>query len=279
MQYDIESFDITQVYHYMESAPQIAPIMQYMTGKLSSKSNLSMALLPDMSPDLNTLNGDFAVAIPFAKIVNLPALQQIASITKLSQLQNLEASNINTKMSFVNGKMLVQPMNFKANNLNIGLQGMQGLDKSIDYKMAVDVPFSQLGDATSIVNGLISKFKVPFIGNINPETIRLNLNIKGFFDKPQVSLGAPEILSGGKAASASTVAIDAVKKVGEDVKAQALKTADSLKNAALNEAQKQADILKKQAEDKANELKKKAEDEINKKKDDVLKELKKKLPW
>jgi hypothetical protein len=277
--YDIESFDINQVYNYMESAPKLAPIMKYMTGKLSSSSNLTMSLLPDMSPDLNTLNGDFTVSIPVAKVIDLPVLQQIAGVTKLSQLNNLEATNIKANMSFDNGRIVLQPTRFKANNLDVILSGFQGLDKSIDYKMGVDVPFSQLGGASSVVTGLISKFKLPFIGNINPETIRLNLNVKGFFDKPQISLGAPEILSGGKPADAKTVAVDAVKKVGEDIKNQALKTADSMKNVAIQEANKKVDEVKKEAEKKVEEVKKKAEEEVNKKKDELLNELKKKLPW
>lgn len=277
--YDIQSFDINEVYTYMESAPKLAPIMKYMTGKLSSNSNLTMNLLPDMSPDLNTLNGDFSVGIPFAKVVDVPALSQIVQLTKLSQLNNLEATNIKANMSFDKGRVILQPTKFKANDMDINIAGMQGLDKSLDYKMAVDVPFSKLGNASSVVNGLISKFNIPFIGNINPETIRLNINIKGFFDKPQVSLGAPEILSGGKPADAKTVATDAVKKVGEDIKKQAEKTVDSFKQAAIKEVEKKTDEVKKEAEKRVEEAKKKAEEEVNKKKDELLNELKKKLPW
>lgn len=277
--YDIESFDINQVYNYMESAPKLAPIMKFMTGKLSSSSNLTMSLLPDLSPDLNTLNGDFTVAIPVAKVVGLPVLQQIASVTKLNQLNNLEATNIKANMSFDNGRIVLQPTKFKANNLDMTLGGFQGLDKSIDYKMAVDVPFSQLGNAASVVNGLVSKFNLPFLGNVNPETIRLNLNIKGFFDKPQISLGAPEVISGGKPTDAKGAALDAVKKTGEDLKNQAIKTADSMKNAVIQEANKKVDEAKQEAERRVEEAKKKAEEEVNKKKDELLNELKKKLPW
>jgi len=130
-----------------------------------------------------------------------------------------------------------------------------------------------------VVNGLISKFKVPFIGNVNPETVRLNLNVKGFFDKPTVALGKPELLSGGKAATADAMLKDAAVNAVNDAKNAALQKADSLKNALQTEAQKKADELKKQAEDKANELKKQAEDEVKKKKDELLEGIKKKLPW
>ena len=145
--------------------------------------------------------------------------------------------------------------------------------------MGVDVPFSQLGNASSVVTGLILKFKLPFIGNVNPETIRLNLNVKGFFDKPTISLGAPEILSGGQPTDAKGAALDAAMKAGEDFKNQALKTADSFKNQAIQEANKKIDEAKKEAEKRIEEAKKKAEEEVNKKKEDLINELKKKLPW
>lgn len=277
--YNVQNFDMKQVYDYMECAPKIAPILNYMTGSLSSESNLTMQLLPDMSPNLNTLNGDFSIDIPSTRIVNLPILNQVAQVTKLSQLSNLEINNIKTKLSFQNGRAIVQPFNFKANNLNLGIQGSQGLDKSLDYIMAVDVPFSQLGSAAGLVTGLVSKYKLPFLGNVNPETIRLNLNVKGFFDKPAVSLGKPEFLTGGKAASPEGAVGDAVKSNVDALKNQAAKTADSMRNAIQDEAHRKAEELRKQGEDKANELKKKAEDEVNSKKEDLLNELKKKLPW
>ena len=266
--YDISSFDINAVYNYMECAPTIAPIMKYMNGKLSSKSQLSMSLTPDMSPDLQTINGDFSLAIPIAKVVNLPILNQVAQVTKLNMLQNIEASNIQANLSFDNGRIILQPTAFKTNDMDMMISGLQGLDKSIDYKMAIDVPFSKLGNASSVVNSLISKYHIPFIGNVQPEKVRIHTNIKGFFDKPVVTLGAPEILSNGKTADAKTMAVDAVKKVGDDIKNQAIKTADSLKNQAI-----------KEAETKINEVKKRAEEEANKKKDELLNELKKKLPW
>ena len=114
---------------------------------------------------------------------------------------------------------------------------------------------------------------------MNPETIRLNLNIKGFFDKPAITLGAPEILSGGQPTDVKGAALDAVKKAGEDFKNQALKTADSFKNQAIQEANKKIDEAKKEAEKRIEEAKKKAEEEVNKKKEDLINELKKKLPW
>jgi hypothetical protein len=223
-----------------------------------------------MSPDLMTTSGDFSASIPLAKVVGLPALDKIAELTKLSQLKNLEVNNINANLSIDKGKILLQPVNFNANNMKMGLQGAQGLDKSLDYKMSIDVPFSQLGPANSVVDGLLGKVNLPFLGQIKPEKVRLNLNIKGFFDKPQISLGTPEMLKGDGSTTTSptNAAIDMAKQKGEELKNTALKAADS--------AKKQ---IQKEVEKKVDETKKQVEQEVEKKKNELMDGLRKKLPW
>lgn len=270
LNYNIQSFDMKKVFENVESAKKLAPIMQFMTGSVSSKSSITTSLLPDMSPDLMTTSGDFSASIPLAKVVGLPALDKIAELTKLSQLKNLEVNNINANLSIDKGKILLQPVNFNANNMKMGLQGAQGLDKSLDYKMSIDVPFSQLGPANSVVDGLLGKVNLPFLGQIKPEKVRLNLNIKGFFDKPQISLGTPEMLKGdgSTATSPTNAAIDMAKQKGEELKNTAIKAADS--------AKKQ---IQKEVEKKVDETKKQVEQEVEKKKNELMDGLRKKLPW
>lgn len=278
--YSIQNFDIKQTFEQMESAKKLGPILNYMSGSLSSESDLKMTLLPDMSPDLNSLNGDMSVNIPFTKIVDVPAMNQIAQVTKLSQLNQLELSNVKANLSFMNGAMVVKPFTVKLKDLDMKIQGVQGLNKSINYDLALDIPFSKLGNASSVVSNLTSKFNLPFIGNVSPEMVRLHIKVGGFFDKPTVSLGKPELSFNGKPASTPDAIVkETVNKTVEDVKNKAVHTADSLKNAAINEANRKAEELRKQAEEKANELKRKAGEEVNKKKEDLLNELKKKLPW
>jgi hypothetical protein len=267
--YQIQNFDLNQTCNYMESARKLAPIIKYMSGTVSSTSNLTCSLLPDLSPDLNTVNGDLNASIPLSRIVGLPVMDQIANLTKLSQLKNLEVKNVQANLSISKGRIILQPVKFSSNNIKMGLQGSQGLDKSMDYNLSIDVPFSQLGPASGVVDGLLGKVNLPFLNQLKPEIVRMNIKIKGVFEKPQLALGTPQMLKGdGSEASGSSNALDKVKEKGDELKNEAIKRADTLKQQVQKEVEKKVD-----------ETKQKLEEEVNKKKDELLDNLKKKLPW
>ena len=270
LNYDIKYLNLTQVFNQVESAQKIAPLFKYMDGFISSKSNISTELLPDLSPNLNTMNGNFTVNIPLAKVTNAPLLQKIADISKLNQLQNLEIQNVNANVKVEKGRVILNPLQFKANNMNMSLGGSHGIDQSMDYKLGVDVPFEQLGPANNVVNGLLSKVKLPFLNQIKPEIVRMNINMKGMFDKPNINLGTPELIKkdGSTSSNATESVVNDLKEKGEQAKKDLIQKADTLK-----------ENIKKEVDQKVEETKKQVEEEVNKKKNEVLDKLKKKLPW
>ena len=270
LNYDVKSLNLTQVFNQVESAQKIAPLFKYMDGFISSKSNISTELLPDLSPNLNTMNGNFTVQIPLAKVNNAPLLQKIAEVSRLNQLQNLEIQNINANVKIENGRVILNPLQFKANNMNMSLGGSHGIDQSMDYKLGVDVPFEQLGPANTVVNGLLSKVNLPFLNQIKPEIVRMNINMKGMFDKPNINLGTPEFIKkdGSTSSNATESVVNDLKEKGAQAKKDLIQKADTIK-----------ENIKKEVDQKVEETKKQVEEEVNKKKNEVLDKLKKKLPW
>jgi hypothetical protein len=270
LNYDVKSLNLTQVFNQVESAQKIAPLFKYMDGFISSKSNISTELLPDLSPNLNTMNGNFTVQIPLAKVNNAPLLQKIAEVSRLNQLQNLEIQNINANVKIEKGRVILNPLQFKANNMNMSLGGSHGIDQSMDYKLGVDVPFEQLGPANTVVNGLLSKVNLPFLNQIKPEIVRMNINMKGMFDKPNINLGTPEFIKkdGSTSSNATESVVNDLKEKGAQAKKDLILKADTIK-----------ENIKKEVDKKVEETKKQVEEEVNKKKNEVLDKLKKKLPW
>ena len=270
LNYDVKSLNLTQVFNQVESAQKIAPLFKYMDGFISSKSNISTELLPDLSPNLNTMNGNFTVQIPLAKVNNAPLLQKIAEVSRLNQLQNLEIQNINANVKIEKGRVILNPLQFKANNMNMSLGGSHGIDQSMDYKLGVDVPFEQLGPANTVVNGLLSKVNLPFLNQIKPEIVRMNINMKGMFDKPNINLGTPEFIKkdGSTSSNATESVVNDLKEKGAQAKKDLIQKADTIK-----------ENIKKEVDQKVEETKKQVEEEVNKKKNEVLDKLKKKLPW
>ncbi|MCC6583068.1 MAG: AsmA family protein [Chitinophagales bacterium] len=232
--YNIQNFDVQEVYKFVGTMQKAAPIMKYVNGTFGSNMNMQMAILPDLSPDLKTLNGTAGFKMPLANIKGVPALQKIVEQTKLKQLENLRIENLDIKTTVANGRILVAPFETKVNNLKMVVSGSQGIaDQSMDYTVAIDVPWKELGQASSFAQGLLAKNPIPKLNNMVPEIIRINLKVGGTFNKPTVNVGKPDATAGNATLK------DAVKEQAqqqiEQVKEQAKQTLDTIKTQVKEE--------------------------------------------
>lgn len=270
--YNITGFDMRQVFTQVESAKKLAPILQYVQGTFSSDMNISTKINADLSPDLNSTNGTAKFMIPSASISNVPLLNNIASVTKLSQLNNLSLSNTEMSLNIQNGRIHIQPFNFKSGNTNMVISGSQGLDQSIDYKMAIDVPWEELGAASGMVDNLLKGSPIAGLaGNLKPEKIRLNLLVGGTFNKPSVKMGKPEAIKGNGQTTGNTVQ-NMVQQQIDDTKAKAEEAAQKALDSARRAAEQKAEQIKQEAQ-------RQAQQKIEEQKTKVIDQLKKKLPW
>lgn len=232
--YNIQNFDVQEVYKFVGTMQKAAPIMKYVNGTFGSNMNMQMAILPDLSPDLKTLNGSAGFKMPLANIKGVPVLQKIVEQTKLKQLENLRIENLDIKTTVANGRILVAPFETKVNNLKMVVSGSQGIaDQSMDYTVAIDVPWKELGQASSFAQGLLAKNPIPKLNNMVPEIIRINLKVGGTFNKPTVNVGKPDATAGNATLK------DAVKEQAqqqiEQVKEQAKQTLDTIKTQVKEE--------------------------------------------
>jgi hypothetical protein len=99
--YNINNFDIQEVYKYVGAMKQAAPIMKFVSGVFLSNMNMKMSLNPDLSPDLKSLNGTAGFKMPLANVKGVPALQKIIEQTKLKQLENLKIENLDIKTTLL----------------------------------------------------------------------------------------------------------------------------------------------------------------------------------
>jgi hypothetical protein len=108
----------------------------------------------------------------------------------------------------------------------------------MDYVMATTVPTSVLGgQANAVIGGLISQANSLGANFSAGDKIKLDVLIKGTFDKPKIT---PSF--GGSAGGASPT---------ENLKAAAEAEFNKQKNELEKKAREEADKLKKQAEDRA----------------------------
>jgi hypothetical protein len=236
--YSISNFDMGQVFDFVGAMKKLAPVMKYVKGTFNSNSEINANINPDLSPDLKTLNGSGTFSIPSAIVTDLPALKRIIELTKLTQLSNLKVENLSVKATVANGRVIVDPFDLKIKTLKMTVGGSQGLDQSMDYTIAIDVPWKELGQASTFAQGLLAKNPIPGLNKMVPEVIRLNVKVGGFFNKPVIGMGKPE--AGYSGNTLKDNAKQNIQQQVQQVKEAAKASVDSLKESAK---QKLQDIL------------------------------------
>lgn len=275
LKYSIQNFDIQQVYKYVGTMQSAAPIMKFITGSFMSNMNIQTKLNPDLSPDLNSINGTASFKMPLANVKGVPALQKIVEQTKLKQLENLRIENLDIHTTINNGRILVAPFETKVNNLKMTIGGSQGLDQTMDYAVAIDVPWKELGQASSFATGLLAKNPIPQLNNMVPEIFRINLKVGGTFSNPVITVGKPDGTIAGSTMKdvVKEQVQQQVEQLKEEVKEQAKQTLDTLKNQVKEEAKQQLqNLLSGNKTDSS-------QSNIQFQKDSLKNSLKNLLPW
>ncbi len=266
--YAINNFDFQKTYQAVGMSEKLAPVIKYVQGNFSSDLKGEGKLNPDMSVDYNSLKGDGKVSIPTAKLVGMPILEKVQQVAKIPALQNLQLTNAYTVIQFKDGKVKVDPTDFKfGNGYNVNVSGSNGFDQSIDYDMRMDVPSKELGAATALAQSYLSK--IPGLGAAMPDIISFTFKVTGTASSPKVSLS--KVGAGAGGSSVKDMAKNAVEDLTKKAEAEAKAKAEELKQQAEQQARDAVDKAKKEAEQRAKEAADKAKKEAEKKAREIFK--------
>ena len=184
MNLDLQKVDIEQSFGQLDFLKYIAPIAKTLKGDINTVIKLSGQLNEDLTPNLTTLVGD-----AFAKIIsaevntnNSPLLSKLTENLSFLNVDKMNLKDVATNLTFSDGKIDIKPFDFMVEGVKITAGGSHGLDKSIDYKLAMDVPAKYLG---SEVTNLLAKLDPEEANNM---MVSLPVGLKGNFTNPQVSL-------------------------------------------------------------------------------------------
>ena len=266
--YAINNFDFQQTYKAVGMSEKMAPVIKYIQGSFSSDLKGDGRLNSDMSVDYNSLKGDGKVTIPSAKIVGLPILEKVQQVAKIPALQNLELKNAFTVLQFKDGRVKVDPTDFKfGNGYNMNVVGSNGFDQTIDYDVRMDIPSKELGAATALAQGYLSK--IPGLGSVMPDIVSFTLKVTGTATSPKVSLS--KVGAGAGGSSVKDMAKNAVEDLKRKAEEEARAKAEELKKQAEQQAKQAVDNAKAEAEKRAKEAADKAKKEAEKKAKEIFK--------
>jgi hypothetical protein len=257
---NISEFDIAETFKNFNTVQKLAPIAKYCIGKFSTNMSFSTELDKMMSPVLSTLSGKGNLLTKAVQVSNFEPINKLAEAVKVSKLKKLDLTNIALSFLFANGRVLVDPFDFKTAGIAGKIAGSNGFDQTIDYVVSMGIPRSELGGSVDALAAKAGKAGVDL-----GETINIEALLKGTVTKPEVSTNLKNMAS------------NALASVKEQVVDKAKEELEKQKKEAEDKIRAEADKAKKEAEDKAkaaaDKAKKEAEEKVKKEAENKLKNI------
>ncbi len=239
----MKNVSIPDMFKTFVTVQRLAPFSEYMTGSLSSELRINSDLGDSLIPIWSSLSSQGFLEIPQAKVENFAPLNKVAETIKLSALNNPTMANLSGAFAIKDGRFHLNPTPMKLGQYQLTASGSNGIDKSLDYILKIQVPAAELkSSANSVISGLVKQD----VNLLTDETVIVNVGVGGTFNDPSVKATSSEIVKG---------------------------TTDQLKKAAEAEAEKQKQELQRQAEEKAQQQKQELENKVKDKAKDKLKGL------
>jgi len=273
---DIKGFDIQQTVKTFNFVKKMASIAEKTSGRFNTTMNFNGKLDEHLQPKIQTLNGDGKLSTMNIVISQFPPLVKVADVLKMDQFKQLAISNTNISFKFKDGRVNVDPFDVNLAGVNTNIKGSSGFDQTIDYTLGMNIPTSKLpAQATSVLNGLISKANANGATVKLGETIKVNALIGGTVNNPTVKT---DLKDAGKAAAneLKEKVKEEFDKQKKDLEDKAKVEADRIKKETEDHVKSEVDKAKKEAETKVKAEIEKAKKDATQKAKDALNSLFKK---
>lgn len=243
----IESLSIAQAASSFSVVRTYAPVAGLVNGNFSTDFKISGELLPNLMPNLKTVNGDGLVKIAQAALRESKLVAGITSLTKLDDSNEVTLKDVIMSASIRDGRLSVKPFDVKFGQYKTTVAGSTGLDGSIAYNLRMEVPAGKLG---AQFNTFVSQYTG---GKTDPNApVPVTIALGGTFANPQPRLVMTEQKQQVQQAVTEAVKQEAEKKAGELV--------SGLLGGKTNQPSK-VDSARRDSVAKPEDLKKKAVDE------------------
>jgi len=264
MNLNLNNLDISQSFTQLDMLGKIAPIAQVISGKINSDIKLNGILdAKEFTPDLNSLRGDLLGQLLETKVNkdNSKLLSSLDSNFNFIDFNKLNLNKLKIALNFENGKVNLQPIDLKYDDIAVQFSGTHGFDQQMNYTATFDVPAKYLGkEVTSLLANLSGN-------QANTMSVPIKANITGDFSNPKVQTDMKQAVS------------DLTKQIVEKQKNDLInKGKDALEDAIKDKIGKDVDIptSKEEIQEKVEEKKEEVKQKIEEKKEELKEEAKEK---
>ena len=171
--------------HHGEDA---GPGREVREGHLLHRTQAERPLGKDMMPLFPSLKGQGGVQTSILRLQDFPPLDKVASMTKLSLLEDPGLKAVKSQFAIRDGRLQVQPFDVGIGQTSMRVSGSNGIDQSLDYDLNLQVPRSLLGnEANQAISGLVSKAAGAGVNLEGAQEIALGIKLGGKVTSPSVS--------------------------------------------------------------------------------------------
>lgn len=187
----VSDFDVHAAYNSFSFIKASLPIAMNCQGQISAAMKFAATLDKDMSPIMNTANGNGYLESKGILINDNPAMNQLASVLKNDELSRISISQLKINFKVENGNIVVEPFKTTLAGNPVTIYGNQTVDGKLDYTMSMTVNRKFFGTE-------INKLLKSIPGSDNIQTLDLDAKVGGTLDKPVIK---PDLSKAIKAVS------------------------------------------------------------------------------
>lgn len=235
---------IPTTFEKMVTVQTFAPIAKYLAGSFSGKINIDSDLGTTLMPVWQEFFSKGQLSIPKVDLKGFTPLDLVADKLQLAKLKDPSLQALDPAYLIEGGRFRLKPISFKIDKYLITATGSNGVDKSIDYKLTINVPASELKTTT---NSLISQLVGQDVTALTNETVVIDVGIGGTLTSPTVKTSLAQIIKGA---------------VTDPLKDAASAEVDKQKLEAEKKAQEELDRQKQELEKKKKEAEEKIKDKL-----------------
>ncbi len=245
---NIQDIEIESALNSFSMLETMAPILKNCKGKVSIKFDFKSLLDHSMSPVLNSIDGYGKLQSKSIQVVDSKTLNQLTSLLKLGDDFDNEFKDVNISFKVSEGRITVEPFDVKAGDIKMTVGGSHGIDQTMDYNVALDIPRKYFGSAANAaLDGLLGQASKAGVNLNVGETIKIKAKITGTTTDPKISLSDKKVDSGDSGTSTKEVV---KKKVVDEGKKELEAEAQKL----IDDAEVEAAKIKKEAREQADKI-------------------------
>lgn len=209
----IDNLSIQQAATSFSVVSTYAPIAGLVNGKFGTDFKISGELLPDMMPNMGTVNGAGLIKIAQASLKGSKLVAGITSLTKLDDTDEVTLKDALLSATIDAGKLSVKPFDVSFGDYKTSVGGSTALDGRIDYTLKMNVPANKL---SAQFNTLISKYSSTKTDPNAP--IPVTIGLTGKYNDPKTSLIMEEQKEQAKEAVTAAAKEEGTKALQKAVK-------------------------------------------------------------